>query len=48
MHTKLGLENLDEEDHLEDFGVDGKITLNCIFRKQNVRVWVQLIQDGIQ
>jgi hypothetical protein len=48
MHTKLELENLEGGDHLEDLGVDGKIILNWIFKKQEVRVWVQLAQDEVQ
>jgi len=28
-----------ERDHLQDPGVDGRITLSCIFRKGNVGLW---------
>ena len=32
-----------KKDHLADPGVDGRITLKCIFRKWDVRVWTGLI-----
>jgi len=31
--------NLSERDHLEDGGLDGRITLRWIFRKCDVGVW---------
>ena len=39
--------NLRERDHFEGPGVDGKVTLRCIFRKWDVGVmgWIDLAQD---
>ena len=39
--------NLRKRDHLEDPGVDGRITLRWIFKKLVVRCmdWVELAQD---
>jgi len=31
--------NLRERDHLEDPGIDGRITLRWIFRKWDVGIW---------
>jgi len=39
VYTAFWWENLREGDHLEDPGVDGKITLRWIFRKWDVGVW---------
>jgi hypothetical protein len=36
VYTGLWWGNLRERDHLEDLGVDRKITLKCIFRKWDV------------
>jgi hypothetical protein len=43
MSAKVKLENLKGRDHLEDLGVDGRILLNGIIRKQGVMVWTRLI-----
>jgi hypothetical protein len=34
--------NLSERDHLEDIGVDGRITLRWIFRQWDVGAWTGL------
>jgi hypothetical protein len=36
--TNIWSENQKGRDHLEDIGVDGRIS-KCIFRKQGVRMW---------
>jgi hypothetical protein len=40
MHTKLCSEYLKETDLLGDLGIDGKILLKQILKKQDVRVWI--------
>ena len=37
--------NLRERDHLGDPGVDGWIIFRWIFRKCDVGVWIELVQD---
>jgi hypothetical protein len=39
VHTVLWWVNLKEGDHSEDLGVDGKIMLKRIFKKQDGVVW---------
>ena len=34
---------LEGRNHVEDPGIDGRITLRCIFRKWDVRAWTGLI-----
>jgi hypothetical protein len=43
MHTILVSENLKGRDHLEDLGVDEKITSEWILGKQDGKVWTGLI-----
>jgi hypothetical protein len=31
------------KNHLDDLGIDGKITLQCILKKQDGKVWVGFI-----
>jgi len=33
------MENLDERDHLEDTGPNGKVILKFIFKKEGMRMW---------
>jgi len=34
------MENLDERDHLEDSGLDGKVILKFIFKKEDMRMCI--------
>ena len=43
MHTGFWCGNLRERDHLEDPGLDKRITLRWIFRKWDVGAWTGLI-----
>jgi hypothetical protein len=43
MHTFFWFENLERRDYLEDLGVDGKMMLEQILRKQGGRVWTGCI-----
>ena len=48
MYTGFWWGNLSERDHLEDPGLDGSITLRCIFRKWDGgrgMDWIELAQD---
>jgi hypothetical protein len=47
MHTVLWWEDLRESDHLENLGVDGKITLTIIFKRWDREAWTGLIWLGI-
>jgi hypothetical protein len=35
VHTGFGWGNLKERNHLEDVGLDGKVTFELIFKKQD-------------
>jgi hypothetical protein len=41
-HTQFYMENLDERDHLEDRGLDGKVILKFIFKKEGMRMWIRV------
>jgi hypothetical protein len=43
MHTIFWLEKLKGRDHLEDTGVDGRMRLEWILRKQDVKGWTECI-----
>jgi hypothetical protein len=43
MNRTILLENLNEADHLQDLGVDGRITFTWMLKKRDVRVWIGLI-----
>jgi hypothetical protein len=43
MHTMFWLENLKGRDHSEDLGVDRRIILECITKKQDGKVWTGFI-----
>jgi hypothetical protein len=46
VQTEFWWGNLRERDHLEEPGVDGRITLRWIFRKlDGGMVWIALAQD---
>jgi len=49
MHIKFLLQNWKGRDHSEDLGIEGKIILEWIFRKQWEAVdWMHLTQDKDQ
>jgi len=43
VYTEFWLGNWRKRHHLEDPGLDRKITLRCIFRTWDVRVWIGTI-----
>lgn len=43
MRAIFWLENLQENDYLEDLGVDDRITLKWILGKYSLRVWIGFI-----
>jgi hypothetical protein len=46
VHTGFWWENLREEDHLKDQGIDGRIILKCILENMNGGTeWIDLAQD---
>jgi len=36
------MENLDERDHFEDIGPEGKVILKFIFKKEGMRMWIRV------
>lgn len=42
-HIALSQETMEERDHLEGMGVDGRIILKSILNKQNAEMWTGLI-----
>jgi hypothetical protein len=46
VHTGFWWGDLTEREHLEDPGVDGTITLQCIYRKRDGGMeWIDLVQN---
>ena len=46
MHIWSWWENLGEESHLEDLGIDGRVILKSVFEKWNVDMdWIDLVPD---
>jgi hypothetical protein len=43
MHTKFQLENLKGSEHSEDLGIDRKVILGWILRKERGEVWTGFI-----
>jgi hypothetical protein len=43
MYALLWLANLEGRDHLEDLDIDGKIILECILGKYDVKLWTGFI-----
>jgi hypothetical protein len=48
MHAVLWSDNLKVRDHLEDLGVDGRITLEYILDKQVGKVWIGFVWLGLE
>jgi hypothetical protein len=42
-HTEVWWGNLNERDHLKDLGIDGRITLKCIFKTWDGEVWTGML-----
>jgi hypothetical protein len=43
MRTIFWLVSLNGRDHVEDLGIDGRIILECIVRKQSGKIWAGFI-----
>jgi hypothetical protein len=45
MHTKLWSGNLNGRDHLDDLGIDRRVLIKCILKKEGL-YQIQLSQNG--
>jgi hypothetical protein len=43
VHTEFEYENLKARDNMEDLVVDGRIILKGLLKKENEKVWAELI-----
>jgi hypothetical protein len=47
IHTKLQLENLKVTDNSVNIGVDGRLQLKWVLKKQGVKMWISCIWLGV-
>jgi hypothetical protein len=48
MHTEFWLESLKGRHHSEGLGIDGRIILKWVLKKQGQREWIHLAEDRDQ